>query len=128
MVTHVGAVIPNGAVVVALDEPQLVRCVGADLRRFAVVADERFEFAAEVMALNPVHHVTAEGSSGCDGSVSVDVRHVVAEVLEDFDEIGIWGAAPVVLDLVGYVSWNTNKVAFVSTTERLWLTLRGEVV
>jgi hypothetical protein len=113
-ITHVGAVVPNGTVIVTLDEPQLVRCVGADLRRFAVVADESFEFAAKVVALDPVHHVAAEGSSGCDGSVGVNVRHVVAEVLEDFDEIGVGSTAPVVLDLVGVLagygrSWHLCK-------------------
>lgn len=54
------AVSPDGAVVVALDEPDFVCGVGADLVDFAVVAHEGFEFAAERVALDPVDHVAAE--------------------------------------------------------------------
>lgn len=54
------AVVPDGAVVVVLDEPDLVGGVGADLVDFAVVADECFELAAEGVALDPVDHVAAE--------------------------------------------------------------------
>jgi hypothetical protein len=47
------AFIPHCAVVVVLDEPDLVGSVGSDLVHFAVVADERLELAAKVVALNP---------------------------------------------------------------------------
>jgi hypothetical protein len=95
----VGAVVPDGAVVVALDKPDLIGGVGADLRHLAVMADERLELAAEVVALDPVHHVAAEGGAGGDGTSGVDVWHVVAEMLKDLDEVGVWCTAPVVLDL-----------------------------
>jgi len=93
------AVVPDGAVVVALDEPELVGGVGTDLRYLAVVAYECFEFAAERVALDPVGHEAAEGGAGGDGARGVDVRDVGADVREDFDEVGVGGAAPVVLDL-----------------------------
>ena len=95
----VGAVVPDGAVVVALDEPDLVGGVGADVGHLAVVADERFEFPAERVALDPVHYIATEGGASSNGACRVDVEHVVAHVFEDLDEVGVRGAAPVVLDL-----------------------------
>jgi hypothetical protein len=48
-------VVPDGAVLVLLDEPDFVGAVGTDLVEFAVVRDDGFEFAAELVALDPVH-------------------------------------------------------------------------
>lgn len=95
----VGTVVPHGAIVVALDEPDFVGSVRADIGHFAVVADQRFELVAEVVALDPVHHVAAKRGAGGDGAGGVDVGDVVAEVFEDFDEISVGCAAPVVLNL-----------------------------
>jgi hypothetical protein len=47
----------------------------------------------------PVDHVAAERCAGGDCVVGVDVADVVADVLEDFDEVGVGRAAPVGLDL-----------------------------
>lgn len=85
----VGAVVPHGAVVVALDEPDLVGGVGADVGHLAVVADEGFEFAAEVVALDPVHHVAAERGAGGDGVLGVNVVDVVAQMLENLDKVRV---------------------------------------
>jgi len=74
------AVVPDSAVVVALDEPELVGGVGTDLRHLAVVAYERFEFAAQSVALDPVSHEAAEGGAGGDGARGVDVGDVGADV------------------------------------------------
>lgn len=49
------AIVPDRPILVVLDEEQLVRGVGAELVDFAVVRDEGFEFAAESVALDPVH-------------------------------------------------------------------------
>ena len=48
------AVGPDGAVVVALDEPDLVGAVRADLVDLAGVRDERLEALAELVGLDPV--------------------------------------------------------------------------
>jgi hypothetical protein len=50
----IGAVVPDCAVVVALDEPQLIGRVAGDLVHLAVVADESLELAAKIVALNPL--------------------------------------------------------------------------
>jgi hypothetical protein len=113
------ALVPHSTVVVALDKPDFIRGVGTDLVYFAVVADEGFEFAAEGVALDPgvrvrggsnlqfvrakgdlpVDHVAPERCAGSDCVVGVNVADVVADVLEDFDEVGVGCAAPVGLDL-----------------------------
>jgi hypothetical protein len=47
------ALIPHSAVVVMLDEPDFISCVGTYLVHFSVVTHERFKFATKVVALNP---------------------------------------------------------------------------
>jgi hypothetical protein len=96
----VGAVVPDGAVVVALNKPDLIGCVGADLCHLAIVTDECFELATKVVALDPVHHIAAERGAGGDGTSGVDVWHVITEMLKDLNKVGVWCTAPVVLDLM----------------------------
>ena len=111
------ALVPHSAVVVALDKPQLVGGVGTDLVHLAVVADEGFEFAAEIVALNlykvsmgltgrvcrevmyPVRHVAAERCAGGDSARGVDVGDVVTDMIEDGYEVRVGRAAPVCLYL-----------------------------
>lgn len=50
----VGAIVPDRAIVVALDEPQLVGRVAGDLVDLAVVADKSLELAAKIVTLNPL--------------------------------------------------------------------------
>ena len=50
----IGAVVPDRAVVVALDEPQLVGRVAGNLVDFAVVADESLEFTTKIVTLDPL--------------------------------------------------------------------------
>lgn len=95
------AVFPDGAVVVALDEPEFVCAVGGDLVNFAVMADKGFEFAAEGVALDPVDHVATERGTGSDSAVRVNVVDVVAKVLKDLNEVSVRAATPVCLDLDG---------------------------
>ena len=42
------------------------------------MGNEGFELATEIVALNPVGHVTAVGCPGFDGVAAVDVGEVVA--------------------------------------------------
>lgn len=95
------AVFPDGAVVIALDEPEFVCAVGGDLVDFAVVADKGLEFATEGVALDPIDHVAAERSAGSNGAVRINVVDVVAEVLKDLNEVSVRAATPVCLDLDG---------------------------
>lgn len=48
------AVVPDGPVLVLLDEPQLLGAIGPDLVQLAVVCDDGFEFAAEIVTLDPI--------------------------------------------------------------------------
>lgn len=93
------AIVPDSAVVVVLDEPDFVSGVGTDLRGFAIVTDEGFEFATECVALNPIGHVASERGTGSNGAGGVDVWNVIAEVLKHLYKVGVWGSAPVILDL-----------------------------
>jgi hypothetical protein len=49
------AIVPERAVLIVLDEEELVCSVGAELVDLAVVRDEGFEFTTEGVALDPVH-------------------------------------------------------------------------
>lgn len=94
------AVVPDGAVLVLLNEPDFVRGVGAELVELAVVRDDGLEPAAEVVALDPVHTVTTITSTGCNGPVHIDVANVILDVIHQCNPVAIWRSTPVVLDFV----------------------------
>ena len=49
------AVVPKSAVLVVLDEEQLVGSVSAELIDLAIMGDEGLELATQSMSLNPIH-------------------------------------------------------------------------
>jgi hypothetical protein len=49
--------------------------------------------------LLPIDHIAAERCARSDGTVGVDIADVVADVLEDLDEVGVGCTAPVELNL-----------------------------
>lgn len=68
-----------------LSEPQLFR---VDLRicdKAAVVANQGFELAAQVVTLDPVDHETAVTGSRCYAVVCVDEVKVVVDIFPTFD-------------------------------------------
>lgn len=85
VITHV----PERPVELALHEPELL---GGDLgvsNECTVVRDERLEFAAQIAALNPVHHEPAVAGTGGDAAVGVDVVEVVADIFPGLNEVFI---------------------------------------
>ena len=84
---------PERPVELALHEPQFLRGDLGVCHEGTVVRDERLEFSAQVAALDPVYHESAEAGAGGDSARGVDVVEIVADVFPAFDEVFVRGAA-----------------------------------
>jgi hypothetical protein len=69
------------------------------LRDLAIVADKCFELATKSVAVYPIYHEASERRSGGDSTGGIDVRHVVSQIFKYSDQVSVWRASPVVLDL-----------------------------
>lgn len=120
--------VPDAAVVVVADEPELLRGPCALGVGDTVVGDEALELVAEVVGLDPVGHVTTVRSTGGDAVLSVNPWHAGVDVVPGVDQVVVWPATPLALDGVGEelsetggTSWvgGDNDVALVSPDLRV---------
>lgn len=64
------------------------------------MTDQSFEFPSEIMALDPVRHISSIASARFDGIAAVHVREVLADVGVCVHEIFIRPTSPATLDTV----------------------------
>lgn len=62
---------------------------------YAIVTDECFELAAQIVAVEPVDHVSTVTSTKSYCSGHVYFRHVLLDPVHDVDEIVVWCTTPV---------------------------------
>lgn len=75
------------------DEPQLFcRYLGIG-KECPIVADQRFELAAQGIALNPVDHEATIARTSCNTVVRVDEFEVVTHIFPTLHQVIIWIAS-----------------------------------
>ena len=61
----------------------------------AIVADECFEFASQIVTVEPIDHVATVTSTESYCSSHVDFGHILLDPVHDVNEIVVWRAAPI---------------------------------
>ena len=93
-------VLPKGTVEFMLHEEQLIGSVLVKRAEHAVVAHKRLELAAEIVALDPVDHITTIRGTSSNGVFGVNVLVVLGNMFEALNQIIIRRTTPVVRDSV----------------------------
>lgn len=89
-------ILPKRSCKVVMGEEQLFGRILIQSTENSVVRDKGLEFASQLMALNPIHHIPTIAGAKSNSTRDIDVWKVVFNVLESFDEVDVWAASPVV--------------------------------
>lgn len=101
VMTYLGPVfrvVPECAFDIMEREVQLFRCHLAGHAKDTIVGYQGFEFAAERVSLNPVHHIPAIRGTEGNGAFRVNVIDVLLDVVEAQHKVFVRQTTPLALD------------------------------